>query len=158
MSTANTLFLTGCLAVAGLVVPSGSLVAQTAPDTDAQVPDRPPPPRCEEMETYHELMLAVYDADDNGVLDQTERAAMKADMDAGIIDPPPMPRRGHRGPPPEVVAKYDANGDGTLDASERATLKADIESGVLVVPRHGRGAGRGFGPPPPPPGEMPPEG
>jgi hypothetical protein len=49
-----------------------------------------------------------YDANKDGKLDETERAALRADVDAGKVQLPPPPprheggegRKGHRGPPP----------------------------------------------------------
>jgi hypothetical protein len=91
-------------------------------------------------------VVAKYDANQDGQLDETERAALHADMEAGKIARPEGrgpgngPRR--QGPPPEVVAKYDTNQDGQLDETERAALHADMEAGKIARPE-GRGPGAG---------------
>ncbi len=100
-------------------------------------------------------LVAQYDADGDGKLDETERAALHADIESGKIARPegrgpggPGRRGGpggpggqHRmGPPPELVAQYDADGDGKLDETERAALHADVESGKIARPE-GRGPG-----------------
>jgi hypothetical protein len=76
----------------------------------------------------------------DGKLDETERAALHADIQSGKITPPEGRGRGGRreGPPPELVAKYDVNQDGKLDETERAALRADIQSGKITPPE-GRG-------------------
>jgi hypothetical protein len=146
------------LALAGTV----SVRAQsdaTAPNTPpADAPERPAhrggprPPLPPEIREK-------YDVNKDGKLDETERAALKADIDSGKVT---LPKRGPGGPggpdgkggkghkggpgaagrpvPPEVLAKYDANKDGKLDETERAKLHADIESGAFVPPHrpHGR--------------------
>ena len=91
-------------------------------------------------------LVAQYDANGDGELDETERAALHADIESGKIPRPegrgPGGPGGQRrmGPPPELVAQYDANGDGKLDETERAALRADIESGKVARPA-GRGPG-----------------
>jgi hypothetical protein len=99
-------------------------------------------------------IVARYDANQDGQLDETERAALHADIEAGKVARPEGrgpgngPRR--QGPPPEIVARYDANQDGQLDEAERAALHADIEAGKVARPE-GRGPGNGprrQGPPP----------
>ena len=93
-------------------------------------------------------IVAKYDANQDGKLDETERAALHADIEAGKVTlpeggrgPGAGPRR--QGPPPEVVAKYDTNQDGKLDETERAALHADIEAGKVTLPEGGRGPGAG---------------
>jgi hypothetical protein len=93
-------------------------------------------------------IVAKYDANQDGKLDETERAALHADIEAGKVarpeggrGPGAGPRR--QGPPPEIVAKYDANQDGKLDETERAALHADIEAGKVPRPEGGRGPGAG---------------
>ncbi len=101
-------------------------------------------------------IVAKYDTNQDGKLDETERAALQADIEAGKITRPEGgrgpgagPRR--QGPPPEIVAQYDTNQDGKLDETERAALHADIEAGKITRPEGGRGPGAGprrQGPPP----------
>jgi len=96
------------------------------------------PPPTPEMQAYHAEVLAIYDADRSGALDETERSVLQDDIDAGKMSPPPRPPGGHgrpMGPPPEIVAQYDTDKDGTLSDTERAALRADIESGKLKLPR-----------------------
>lgn len=111
-------------------------------------PHRAGPPSVE-MQAWHEQALAIYDADKNGVLDETERSVLEDDIAAGTMQPPPLPPggRGHRmGPPPEIVAKYDADKDGVLSETERAALEADIAAGKLPPPPpHGMRAPIGDG-------------
>jgi hypothetical protein len=91
-------------------------------------------------------LVAKYDVNQDGKLDETERAALHADIEAGKVARPEGhgpgngPRR--QGPPPEVVAKYDTNQDGKLDETERAALRADMEAGKIARPE-GRGPGAG---------------
>jgi hypothetical protein len=117
-----------------------------------------------EMKAYHEKVLAIYDADKNGKLDEDERDLLQEDIAAGKFERPPMPPGGrgpggpggpaHMGPPKEIVDQYDANKDGRLDDTERAALHADIEAGKIQMPHRGRGPGRPHGErPPPPPAE-----
>jgi translation initiation factor IF-2 len=100
-------------------------------------------------------IVAKYDANQDGKLDETERAALHADIEAGKVARPeggrPEGGRGpgagprRQGPPPEIVAKYDTNQDGKLDETERAALHADIEAGKVPRPEGGRPEG-GRGP------------
>lgn len=102
-------------------------------------------------------LVQKYDANGDGQLDETERAALHADVQAGKITPPGRPggpggfggpgRHGAGGPPPEIVAKFDANGDGQLDATEREALHQAVQAGEVQPPRHGRRGGPGAVPP-----------
>lgn len=56
----------------------------------------------------------AFDADSNGVLDETERATLVDAMESRC--------RAHR---TSVLARYDANQDGRLDVAERAQRRAD---------------------------------
>lgn len=94
-----------------------------------------------------------YDANGDGQLDETERAALHADRQSGRITPPAHRgtggpgRHGAGGPPPEIVARFDANGDGQLDATEREALHQAVKSGEVAPPRHERRGGPGNVPP-----------
>lgn len=146
MNTKNSLKLliaTATLALAG----TAAIFADdsTPPAAPSDTAGRPPhraggrPPLPPEI-------LAKYDVNKDGKLDETERAALKADVDAGKVS---LPKHGPGGPggpggkgrpvPPEVLAKYDANKDGKIDATERAKMKADIESGAFVPPHRPHG-------------------
>jgi hypothetical protein len=91
--------------------------------------------------------MAIYDVDQNGALDEDERAVLQEDIASGKFIPPGAEgrKRGARGPggpqghglPPEIRAQYDANKDGQLDETERATLRADVASGKVTLPARG---------------------
>lgn len=98
-------------------------------------------------------LVQKYDANGDGQLDETERAALHADVQAGKVTPPGRMggpggpgRHGAGGPPPEIVAKFDTNGDGQLDATEREALHQAVKSGEVEPPRHGRRGGPGTAP------------
>ncbi len=61
-------------------------------------------------------MMKKYDANQDGMLDDAEKAAMKADADAKAKE-----MRAAN------LAKYDVNKDGKLDDAEKAAMKADKE-------------------------------
>lgn len=91
----------------------------------------------------HAEMLQKYDLNKDGQLDETERAAMRAQRRearppgrpawGAARGPEQGPRPGLRGPRnPEfrrgyVLGKFDANGDGKLDETEKAAVKAATE-------------------------------
>ncbi len=143
MKTSNTfLIASAVLALAGSVAAFAQTDATPAPPAASDHPARPHRPG---MHLPAEIM-AKYDVNKDGKLDETERAALKADVDAGKVT---LPKHGPGGPgggpggpggpggrpvPPEVLAKYDVNKDGKLDATERAAMKADIASGAFVPP------------------------
>lgn len=124
------------IAALGLGVAAGALQAQTATEAPRRDgfgrrgPMGPPPE-----------LVAKYDLNQDGTLDETERATLRQDMQAGKIQPPgrPMGPRGQMGPPPEILEKYDANQDGTLDETERATLHKDMQDGKIAPPPGRRG-------------------
>ncbi len=60
-------------------------------------------------------ILAKYDTNGDGKLDDSERAAMKADFQA---------KRAAR--KAEMLAKYDLNKDGKLEKNERVAMKTDL--------------------------------
>lgn len=62
-------------------------------------------------------VLAKYDTNGDGKLDDTEKAAMKADLEAK--------RKA-------LIAKYDVDGNGVLDATERAAMEAALEAEHLA--------------------------
>lgn len=138
-----------------------ALAATAARADDSATNERPPrregPPP--EMRAYHEKALKVYDANNDGKLDEDERAILREDVEAGKFPPPPFGGRGDRGPrgphgqpPKEILEKYDTDKDGKLSDTERAALEADIKSGKLPPPPHrGPRGGR------PPEGEPPAE-
>lgn len=142
MKRHNKIAMIGAL---GLALASGAAWAQTAPDGQVRGPGPggrkmgPPPPE----------IMEKYDANKDGQLDETERAALKQDIADGKIQPPqrgpggPGGPRPPMGPPPkEILEKYDVNKDGKLDDTEHAAIRKDIEAGKLQPP------GRRGGPPP----------
>jgi len=88
--------LSGSLALAGVAV------AQSGPPTDA------------EREARHAQMLAQFDKNKDGKLDDTERQAAKAARKEQ--------RDAKRA---EVMARFDTNKDGKLDDTERQAAKAE---------------------------------
>jgi hypothetical protein len=138
------IFATSVCLLGSAAIAADSTTSTTTPPARKH---RGPPPT-PEMQAYHQQVLSIYDADKNGVLDETERSVLQDDIAAGTMQPPPRPPGGpgrHMGPPPEIVARYDADKDGVLSETERASLEADIAAGKLP-------------PPPPPPGACPPSG
>jgi hypothetical protein len=109
---------------------------------------RAPPADAAELKAYHEKVLAAYDVDKNGAIDEDERAVHRDHVRAGTFPAPPFAgqhRRQHphrKGPPPELVAQYDLNRDGTLDETEHAQLRADIQSGKIQPPHRKQRAPR----------------
>lgn len=73
----------------------------------------------------HAAMLKKYDANGDGKLDDTEKAALKADRKAKC-----EARKA------EMLKKYDANGDGTLDDTEKATMKAACKANHGECKKH----------------------
>ena len=86
-------------------------------------------------------ILDQYDVDKDGRLSESEHAAVKADIDAGKLQPPPRPPGPGAPPPPpspsQILEKHDLDHDGKLDENE---LTAFLES---------------HRPPPPPRGPRP---
>lgn len=70
-------------------------------------------------------MLKKFDANGDGQLDDTEKAAAKAAMQAK-----------HAARKAEMLKKYDKNGDGTLDADEKAAAKADWKAAHPECKKH----------------------
>jgi len=93
-------------------------------------------------------IIAAFDVDKNGQLDDKEKAALaKAIADGKVEFPPHTPPHGDK-PNLETminhicevypqVARYDTNHDGVLDETEQAALKSAIEKGELVF-SHGQ--------------------
>jgi hypothetical protein len=94
------------------------------PPTRFGPPGRPPGPRFAPPKE----ILEKYDANGDGRLDETEHEAVRKDIEAGILQPPPPPE-GPIGPPPpnpkEVLEKYDVDKDAKLDESELAAFFRD---------------------------------
>jgi hypothetical protein len=136
--------------VLGLALTGLAAYAQSEPADQPPPPPRGPfhrPPPLEQVVTN---LLDKYDVNKDGVLDQTELAALRQDLADGKIGPPPGApgMRPPGGPgvrplPKDILDKYDLNKDGQLDESERAALEKDIQSGKIP-------------PPPPPMGHRPP--
>jgi Ca2+-binding EF-hand superfamily protein len=129
-----------------LACAAGTLFAQpgmgprpeSAPRMGGPRPHGPPPE-----------VVQKYDLDQDGILNETERAKLHQDMQEGKVQRPPLDskRPPHRGSPPkEFVEKYDANQDGKLDETEHAAIRKDIADGKLQPPPRGRMGGHA-GPP-----------
>jgi hypothetical protein len=139
MKTKSTLLT--LMAAAGLFGAT-AIAADTATDSTTTPPPRhrlhrAAPAQAAEIAAYHEKVLAIYDVDKNGLMDEDERAVHRDHIRAGTFPAPPFAGhlRRHRGPPAELVAQYDANKDGALDETEHAALRADIEAGKVQRPR-----------------------
>ncbi|HEX9784392.1 MAG TPA: hypothetical protein VGA56_16905 [Opitutaceae bacterium] len=127
-----------CLASSAMLIAGGAFAAEKAAGAQTTTGKAARPDR-EAMRAYHEKVLSIYDENGDGILDDVEREVLKADIDSGVVEPPPGRGgpRSHRGPPPEILAQYDADGDGVLSEEEHAAIRADIESGQLVPPGRG---------------------
>ena len=133
----------------------GSLGAYAQPDgSDAS---GPPPGGPHGRPNPGMLLLSLldkYDTNHDGVLDATELAALKKDIQDGKIQPPGRSRgpgdgdsAGPRQPPSveALLEKFDTNKDGKLDATELEALLKDLRA---HRPPMGGPRG-GFGGPPP---------
>lgn len=95
-------------------------------------------------------VIDQYDGNKDGQLDETERAALRADIESGKL-PPPALGRGPRGPmgqamsAKQILAAFDADKDGKLDEAE---LKAFLDSRPGPGPLHRRAGGPRLGQPP----------
>jgi Ca2+-binding EF-hand superfamily protein len=76
-------------------------------------------------------LRAIYDTNSNGVLDEDEKAALRADLDAAKDKHPRFARavkHFRKMAFGRVKWAFDQNGDGTLDETERAALVDAMES------------------------------
>lgn len=126
-------------AAAVLAALTTQLSAQPGPGRGGRF-HRGAPEDAADLSEKRKELIEKYDASKDGQLDESERAALRADIQSGKVEVPPGPigRFLRLGPPPEVVAKYDANKDGQLDEAERAAVRADVESGELEKPPFAR--------------------
>lgn len=83
-------------------------------------PERPERPE-QGKRPSREQMMKKYDVDGNGELSETERAALRADMEKRQGKRPERPSR------EQMMKKYDVDGNGELSETERAALRADME-------------------------------
>ena len=116
--------------LAGAVASGQQAPVPAQTETGAPPPCPPGPPPKE--------ILQKYDANQDGKLDETERAVLHQDVQAGKVTPPPRrphgPPPGRSGPPPELLEQYDTNKDGQLDETEHLVVQQDIASGKLQPP------------------------
>ncbi len=70
-------------------------------------------------------MLEQFDANKDGKLDETERAAAKAARPKGKGKGERMSKEQRKA---KMLEKFDTNKDGQLDETERATMKKAIEA------------------------------
>jgi HlyD family secretion protein len=87
-----------------------------------------------------EQMLAQFDKNGDGKLDDTEREAMRSSMAARFSGGPGGGGTNSRPRmmPEELLTRFDKNGDGKLDDEERAAMRSSFGGG--------RGGPGGFGP------------
>lgn len=81
------------------------------------------------FETIVENVVARYDADQSGDLDESERAGLVAefgDAESGLAAE--HPNRGQPSRAAVLLDTYDSDASGTLEAGEIAALQADIEA------------------------------
>jgi hypothetical protein len=96
----------GALVLASLILAAACLRAEEG---------APPPPRpAGEMPPG---LLKKFDTNQDGILDETEKAAMEAKREEL--------RKGGEARRAEMMAKYDTDKDGQLSDAERAVMKAD---------------------------------
>ena len=77
-----------------------------------------------------EQILEKYDADGNGELSESERAALKADREQMQGDQKSGKRGGPSGERPsreEMIKKFDADGDGQLNEAERTAAREAMQ-------------------------------
>ena len=99
----HTFILTAAIAAVAITTPAHAAKRATASvPTDAKF---------KKVLHYFDAVLAQYDADKDGKLDDTERAAWEADVKAGKFPAPPAPTF----PLPEALKQYDVNGDGKIN-------------------------------------------
>ena len=118
-----SIILTAAIAAVAIITP-----AQAAKRATASVPTDA---RFKKVLHYFDAVLAQYDADKSGKLDDTERAAWEADVKAGKFPAPPAPTF----PLPEALKQYDVNGDGKINPDEARAIRADIAAGKLELPK-----------------------
>ncbi len=159
MKTSKKLALVGA---AGLAL--AGLLAYAQPGQPNQGSgDRPPGPPPGKM--FGQMLLGLltkYDVNQDGVLDQTELAALRQDIKDNKIGPPKRDGGpgGKNGPPPpltasQVLEKFDADKDGKLDENELTAFLEDMAAHrPPPPPGFGRPGGHGpSGPGGPPPGD-----
>lgn len=66
---------------------------------------------------FSQALLQQYDTDGDGVLSDTEKAALQAALE--------VQRQA-------LITKYDADGDGVLNEAERATMQAELQAAKLA--------------------------
>ena len=161
MKRTTTLSLIAAIAIAlaGLVAYAQSDPAGQPPAQGIGAPRHGPPNPGQMIKN----LLDKYDVNKDGILDQSEMAALRKDIDDGKIGPPGPGDRGPRGPgapggqgfgpPPtakQLMEKYDADKDGKLDETELSALLKDMHQ-HRPAPPGGQGAGG------PPPDDAPPQ-
>lgn len=99
----NTKTLLLAAATAGLFTVNVQAAEEPKPNSNPPCCPCPPPGpghRNPEMKIWHQKALEKYDLNKNGCLDPEERATIKADVDAGEFEAPPMRQRNPRGKKP----------------------------------------------------------
>ena len=118
----QTSILIAAIAAAGLATQAHAAKRTTSTvPTDGQVA---------KVCNYFAAVRGHYDADKDGTLDDTERAAWHADVEAGKFPPPPAPVF----PLPADLKKFDADGNGKLGPDEVRALRAALHAGEVELP------------------------
>ena len=98
-----------------LIAASMPIMAQETAPAPAPDPAPQPPPACHKPHFKH--ILAKFDANKDGQLDEQEKAAMKTAFEARKAE---FEKK--------MLEKFDANKDGQLDDQEKAAMKAAFEA------------------------------
>src|SRR5690606_22295284 len=129
------------LAVAAVLGSGGVVFAQQGgggPRRGADTEQTPPPPRNPQA---RQNMLERFDADGDGQLSDSERAAA---FDATLEERPALKQR--------LLQRFDEDKDGKLNETEKAAARESVQGrrgtgdGAGAGPRGGPGAGMGRGP------------
>ena len=111
-----------------LIAASMPIMAQETAPAPAPDPAPQPPPACHKPHFKH--ILAKFDANKDGQLDEQEKAAMKTAFEARKAE---FEKK--------MLEKFDANKDGQLDDQEKAAMKEEFSKrcGPRGPHRHGHG-------------------
>ena len=118
------------------------------PDAAPGVPQmpadgQPPPAAIREFQEYQARVFTRFDTERDGQLSEAEVKLLRAAIEDGTFQKPPLPPI-RPGPLPPELKKYDRNNNGSLDAGELLSLQIDALTGKFRPP--------GASPPPGGPG------
>ena len=108
----KTLIVTLSLCVLGLVVANPAYAGKHKKKDKADAPA-----------SSSSAILAQFDTDKDGKLNDSETDALKKDFEANKT---------------EILKQYDANSDGKLDDTEIATLKTSLTPAAPAKGKHGK--------------------